>query len=53
MCQLVKLQDLCRLNEYLKYFFSFERKGGGGTFKKKKRKKKKCLGTRKYYRPIK
>ena len=39
MCQLVKLQDLCRLNEYLKYFFSFERKGGGGTFKKKKKKK--------------
>ena len=39
MCQLVKLQDLCRLNEYLKYFFSFERKGGGGTFKKKRKKK--------------
>ena len=43
MCQLVKLQDLCRLNEYLKYFFSFERKGGGGTFKKKKKKKKEML----------
>ena len=39
MCQLVKLQDLCRLNEYLKYFFSFERKGGGGTFNKKRKKK--------------